>query len=94
MLFVFPRPKSHYGTGRNAGTLKPGAPLYHASRPDRDKLERAINDALKIAGIFKDDSQNAAGGSKKIYGARPGCRITVESLEGELCSVCGWVCWP
>jgi len=83
MLFVFPRPKSHYGTGRNAGALKPGAPLYHTSKPDRDKLERAIHDALKIGGVFKDDSQSAAGGSKKIYGARPGCRITVEALEGN-----------
>jgi crossover junction endodeoxyribonuclease RusA len=84
MLFVFPRPRSHYGTGRNAGTLKPGAPVFHTSKPDIDKLIRAILDALTQAGAVKDDCIIAAAGAKKIYGARPGCRITVESLEGEL----------
>ena len=27
--FYLPRPKSHYGTGRNAGALKPSAPAEH-----------------------------------------------------------------
>lgn len=80
ILFAFPRPKSHYGTGRNAGTVKPGAPLFHAGRPDLDKLTRAVLDGLTQGGAYKDDGQVAALGCKKIYGARPGCRITIEPL--------------
>src|SRR4030095_5083797 len=32
--FWFQRPKSHYGTGRNAGGVKASAPSYRASSPD------------------------------------------------------------
>ena len=44
--FYLPRPKSHYGTGRNAGALKPSAPAEHLTMPDLDKLTRAVGDAL------------------------------------------------
>lgn len=56
--FYFLRPVSHYGTGRNAGTLKDGAPARPTGRNlgDLDKLERAVLDAL--SGVaFRDDSQ-------------------------------------
>lgn len=54
--FVFPRPKSHYGTGRNSQTLKPTAPYRKSSKPDIDKLCRGALDALMGAGLFGDDS--------------------------------------
>src|SRR5690349_6109042 len=55
--FCFQRPRSHYGTGRNAGTVKPSAPgQYHAQKPDGDKLTRALFDALTVAGVVRDDS--------------------------------------
>lgn len=57
VAYYLPRPKSHYGTGRNAGTLKPSAPTYHTSKPDIDKLDRAVLDALTSAGVWRDDSQ-------------------------------------
>lgn len=57
--FMFARPKSHFGTGRNAEKLKDSAPDYHARIPDLDKLERLMNDALVLAGVIKDDSQVA-----------------------------------
>ena len=55
----FPRPKGHYGTGRNAETLKPQAPgLPHDNRRgDADKIERAILDALTIGGVYHDDGR-------------------------------------
>ena len=54
--FYFARPKAHYGTGRNASTLKASAPVDHLQAPDLDKLVRSINDSL--TGIcFEDDSQ-------------------------------------
>ena len=56
--FYFLRPRSHYGTGRNAGTLKPSAPTHPTSRAhgDIDKLVRSTLDALVSAGVMHDDS--------------------------------------
>lgn len=54
--FLIGRPKSHYGTGRNARTLKDSAPRDHTAKPDLDKLIRSTLDALKTAGIYGDDS--------------------------------------
>jgi Holliday junction resolvase RusA-like endonuclease len=54
--FYFPRPKGHYGTGKNAGDLKKSAPTFHTIRPDIDKLVRSVLDAL--TGVcWRDDSQ-------------------------------------
>ncbi|WGW12711.1 RusA family crossover junction endodeoxyribonuclease [Saxibacter everestensis] len=55
--FYLPRPKGHYGTGRNQGVLKPTAPRHPAKKPDIDKLARAILDALSAAGVYGDDAQ-------------------------------------
>ena len=57
ITYYLPRPKSHYGTGRNAGQLKPTVPLAHTTKPDIDKLDRAVLDALTSAGVWRDDSQ-------------------------------------
>jgi hypothetical protein len=46
MTFYLPRPKDHYGTGRNAHVLKPSAPPYPVKPPDCGKLARATEDAL------------------------------------------------
>jgi crossover junction endodeoxyribonuclease RusA len=78
--FVFPRPKSHYGTGRNAEVLKNSAPAYVATRPDVDKLLRAVFDALTGV-VFKDDSQVAVAESVKAYGAHSMAIIEVTPLE-------------
>ena len=82
-LFVFPRPKGHYGTGRNAGTLKPSAPTYKRSAPDKDKLERALFDALTDAGVWTDDARAVDGGSKKVYGLKPGVRVWVQTTTSK-----------
>ena len=59
-VFDFPRPASHFGTGRNAGMVRPGAPsIYKASKPDLDKLLRAVLDGVTDAGAWRDDSQVA-----------------------------------
>jgi crossover junction endodeoxyribonuclease RusA len=65
--FVFPRPAAHYGTGRNAGTLKPSAPHWRASSPDLDKLQRAIGDAL-AGTLLRDDRQVVSWQTWKLYG--------------------------
>ena len=54
ILFQFDRPKKHSTTKG----LRENAPLYHTSKPDADKLLRAILDALTGV-VFRDDSQVA-----------------------------------
>ena len=48
--FLFPRPKSHYRTGKNAHLLRAGAPDRPTTRSvgDTDKLCRAILDSLAV----------------------------------------------
>lgn len=53
--FWFPRPKSHYRTGRFFDVLKTDAPTDHMQTPDVDKLLRLISDALTIARVIEDD---------------------------------------
>lgn len=82
--FVLPRPKSHFGTGRNAGRLKASAPQYHTQKPDLDKLVRAVGDAL--TGVaYLDDSQVVGGAHMKRWSDGEddllGVYIAVEPLE-------------
>lgn len=80
MRFRLTRPKSHYGTGRNAFTLKPGAPAYPAGKPDGDKLQRAVLDALTQGGAYRDDAQVIHYDVWKTYADRPGADIVVREL--------------
>lgn len=64
--FYFPRPKSHYRTGKHAGTLRDDAPVYVATKPDLDKLLRAVGDALTGV-VLRDDSQIVLTDARKLY---------------------------
>lgn len=81
VVFELPRPRGHFGTGRNAGTLRPSAPLYPGGAPDLDKLVRAVFDAVTDAGVvWADDAQVVRLVASKLYvadGSVPGCTITV-----------------
>ncbi len=78
--FYFDRPKFHYGTGRNAGIVKPSAPAEHMTYPDLDKLVRATCDALTGI-VWEDDSQVTGIIARKAYvtwiSKEPGCAISV-----------------
>ena len=81
VVFAFPRPKSHYGTGKNADVLKAAAPTLHTAKPDVDKLVRAIGDA--VTGVCcRDDSQFALVVARKIYGT-PGARVTITPVDAR-----------
>jgi Holliday junction resolvase RusA-like endonuclease len=79
MTFWLRRPTSHYGTGRNACRIKPGAPQRPARAPDLSKLIRATEDALKDAGIIRDDCIIVSLGASKHYDDQndPGAEITI-----------------
>jgi Holliday junction resolvase RusA-like endonuclease len=67
MVFSMPRPKGHFGTGRNAGLLRPSAPAVPFVMPDLSKLARSTEDALKGI-IWHDDSLVVAYGRlAKVY---------------------------
>ncbi|MCA9817082.1 MAG: RusA family crossover junction endodeoxyribonuclease [Cyanobacteria bacterium HKST-UBA01] len=82
-IFVFPRPKSHYGTGKNADKLKVNAPYWHTTKPDLTKIIRSTEDALTGI-VYKDDSQVCDRDERKIYltslNDKPGVVISIEEL--------------
>ena len=84
----FRRPKSHCGTGRNEGKLKPKAPRYwHTQKPDRDNLDKVVLDVLKDYGFFdKDDCQVCSGPQDKIWAApkqQPGMTLIIQQMEDK-----------
>jgi Holliday junction resolvase RusA-like endonuclease len=72
LTWSLPRPNSHYGTGRNSDRLKDLAPLYPTSRPDVDKLTRAILDALTKSRRIVDDAQVTDAVVRKRYATTRG----------------------
>ena len=81
--FLMPRPKGHYRTGRLSDMLKDGAPIWHSSRPDIDKLLRSTLDGLKAGGVYLDDSQVAEVVAKKRYtGGAPMATIHITDEDG------------
>lgn len=83
VTFTFLRPAAHFGSGRNAGVLKPSAPRWHTVAPDTDKLVRAIGDSLTQAGAIRDDSRFAVVIARKVYGEVASARVIVSDLALE-----------
>jgi Holliday junction resolvase RusA-like endonuclease len=76
MTFIMPRPKYHF----NKKGLKPNAEYFHSKKPDKLKLARSTQDALTGI-VWEDDSQDAIGEVKKIYGTPTGCKITITEIK-------------
>ena len=75
--FLFHRPQTHYGTGRNEGNLKPSAPKYPTTRTtgDIDKLCRSTLDGLSIPSggiLLRDDSLVVNLRAKKSFATKGG----------------------
>lgn len=77
ITYRLPRPQSHFGTGRNAGLLKPGVPRYCGTKPDLSKVMRAVEDSITDAGIWVDDCKVVHDTQWKLY-CDPGERVGVE----------------
>lgn len=80
MTFWMPRPKTHFGSGKNAQTLKPSAPRYHTSAPDVLKLARAVEDAMQGV-VYTNDAQIAAEILTKPYGSPARCEVRVSQIQ-------------
>ena len=88
LTFRIRRPRGHLGTGRNADRLKPSAPRHHTSKPDKGNLEKAVLDALGVAGgslplVWCDDAQVTRGSTFKRW-ARPGEEPGVDVAVAEI----------
>ena len=88
LTFYMPRPKSHF---RSNGELKPNAPKWHTAKPDRDNLEKLVNDALtfkqlpdetKEFGVWTDDNLVCDGKVRKIYTQTSGLFATLQCASG------------
>ena len=80
--FIFARPKSHFGTGRNAGKLKPSAPRHHVQKPDADNLLKWVKDCLN-GEAYKDDCQVVEVTGKKWW-SEPGFEAKTEITMEEI----------
>jgi Holliday junction resolvase RusA-like endonuclease len=78
LTFYFPRPKVHF---RANGELKPNAPRWHTTKPDRDNADKAVLDALTNLGIRGDDKQVCDGRIRKLYSSRMGCEIEIKEID-------------
>lgn len=83
LIFVLPRPKGHYRTGKHAGELRPDAPLYHTAKPDFDNLAKAVSDTLTTLGFFRDDALIVDHTLTKLYhfGTHTGCVIEISEAQ-------------
>jgi len=81
-IFYMPRPKSHYGTGKNAKILKPNAPVFHTKKKDLDNLEKFVYDCLNHV-VWKDDSQIVESMAQKIYSNNPRTEIKIWTIEKD-----------
>ena len=82
ITFFMKRPKTHFGTGKNAAIMKAWAIVaYHVKKPDLDKLLRAAIDPM-TGTIFKDDSQVVEIAARKRFAKkRNGIVVTVTELD-------------
>lgn len=79
--FYFSRPKKHYNA---RGELKPKAPLFKTTKPDLDKLERAICDSISDAQFWKDDSRAVMMHGLKVYDETPRVEFALYDVGGDL----------
>ena len=79
MNFYMPRPKAHFGTGRNEGKLKDTAPEWCGTKPDIDNLAKFVQDALNKI-FYRDDSLICSTICRKIYSMRPRTEVIITIL--------------
>lgn len=81
--FIFQRPKSHFGTGRNLDRLKDSAPMHHTTKPDVDNCLKFIMDVFN-GEVWQDDTQVVTILAEKRYcgmGENPHTEITLEAIR-------------
>jgi Holliday junction resolvase RusA-like endonuclease len=85
VTFTVARPVSHWRTGKHSHLLRDSAPAHPITRPDLDKLIRAVMDGLTDAGAMGDDSRVISVSAIKGY---PGS--DADSLDSPGCVLRLW----
>jgi len=80
VLYTIERPKSHYGTGKNAGVVKASAPAYPTGKPDADNLLKLLCDALNCQ-LWHDDAQVVDVRIGRRYGPEGETHFQVDVME-------------
>ena len=83
LLFVMPRPKSHYRTGKFKHMLKYKYEkvYYHTYTPDLDNLVKFICDTIQGKNrIILDDSQICRLQAEKVYGETPRTEVIIQEI--------------
>ena len=83
LLFVMPRPKSHYRTGKYKHLLKDifKDTIYHSFTPDLDNLVKMICDTVQGKDrMIVDDSQICVLDAQKLYG-KPRTEVIIEEIS-------------
>ena len=83
LAFFFPRPKSHYGTGKNSDVVKASAPVHHAQKPDIDNVIKSTLDAMNGV-LYGDDKQVIQLRAEKRWAHQPdqsGLALCIEAHE-------------
>lgn len=85
VIFYFRRPKAHFGTGKNAGVIKPNAPRWVTVYPDESKLIRSTEDAITTTGIWHDDGQVVRHSAAQVYSDDhfQGAKVVIMELDNE-----------
>lgn len=78
--FQFPRLAAHH---TKRGTVRDNAPYYKPTRPDIDKLLRAVLDALTAAAIWADDAQVVTVQAGKVYDGNPGLQLHITPIRSH-----------
>lgn len=79
LTFYRSRPRSHYGSGRNAGQVRDSAPAFPVTRPDVLKLARGAEDAMSGI-VYRDDAQIVDERLVKCWGDPARLEVTVRPL--------------
>ena len=80
IYFFMPRPKSHFGTGKNSGKIKDNAPEWCSVKPDLDNMIKYITDTMN--GIFyRDDALIFWIIASKRYGLTPKTTVKIDTLN-------------
>ena len=77
-----PRPKGHFGTGRNSGKLKKSAPIRPTTKPDLSNLTKHFEDCA--SGVIWHDDRQIVGytaGTGKYYTDNGRARWEIEVTE-------------
>lgn len=83
LTFRIHRPRGHFGSGKNAQTVKDSAPKRPIVKPDVLKLARCVEDALTSV-IWQDDAQICDEHLRKEYvpdDQQTGVLIQVQEIQ-------------